>query len=68
MTGILAGYVDRPTLANELRVAERTIARYENLPNGLPHTTLGGRKLYRVEAVMAWIAAREKRPNPRRAF
>jgi hypothetical protein len=64
MNGILAGYVDRPSLAQELRVSERTIARYENLPDGLPNTVLGGRKLYRIEAVQAWIAARETRPNP----
>lgn len=67
MTGILQGYVDRPTLALELRVTPRTLARYEALPDGLPSTVLGGRKLYRVEAVKEWIAAREKRPNQRRA-
>jgi hypothetical protein len=67
MAGILQGYLDRPSLAEQLRVSERTIARYELLPDGLPSTMLGGRKLYRIEAVMAWIAAREKRPNPRRA-
>ena len=67
MTGILQGYVDRPQLALELRVSPRTIARYEALPDGLPSTVLGGRKLYRVEAVKEWVAAKEKRPNQRRA-
>ncbi|WP_157784719.1 hypothetical protein [Sinorhizobium fredii] len=65
-TGLLQGYLDRPSLAKELRCSERTIIRYENLPDGLPSLMLGGRKLYRVEAVRQWIASQERRPNPTR--
>lgn len=63
---LLDGYVDRPTLAEKLNCSERTLARYENEPNGLASLTLGGRKLYRLEAVRGWLDRREKRPNPRR--
>ena len=63
---LLAGYVDRSTLAEMLECSERTVARYEDLPDGLPSLTLGGRRLYRLAAVKAWIESRERRPNPRR--
>lgn len=65
-TGILSGYMDRPTLAAELDCSERTVARYETMPDGLPSTLLAGRKLYRREIVSAWILARETKRNPRR--
>jgi len=64
---LLADYVDRPTLARGLRCSERTLARYEGQPNGLPSTTIAGRKYYKVARVMDWLAKREQRPNPRRA-
>lgn len=66
-TDLLAGYVDRPTLARQLRCTERTLHRYENQPDGLPSLTIGGRKFYRVQAVMDWLAKRERKPNQRRA-
>ena len=64
--GILSDYVDRKTLAQELDVSPRTVSRYENLPDGLPSTTIGGRKLYRVQSVLEWIRKRERSANPRR--
>ena len=65
--GILAGYVDRETLAQQLRVCAKTISRYEAMPNGLPSLKVGPRKLYKIESVMRWLESRETRPNPRRA-
>ena len=65
--GILDGYVDRAELARQMRCSERTIWRYENLPDGLPSVMIGGRKFYPVAGVKAWLAKREQRPNPRRA-
>lgn len=62
----LADYVDRPTLARALGVSTRTISRYENQPDGLPSTTIGGRRLYRGQSVIDWLKQRERRPNPRR--
>jgi hypothetical protein len=64
--GILDGYVDRQTLAAELCCNERTIARYENIPNGIPSVLIAGRKLYPVEGIRAWVKNRESRPNPTR--
>ena len=66
-TGILANYLDRASLAAELKCAERTIARYESEPDGLPSVMIAGRRYYRREAVLEFIAKRERRPNPRRA-
>lgn len=65
-TGLLQGYLDREQLARELDCTTRTIWNYENLPDGLPSLMLGGKKLYRIESVRLWLAARERRPNPRR--
>lgn len=67
MTDLLDGYLDRSTLAEQLRTSTRTIARYENQPDGLPSLRIGGRKFYRIEAVVAWLTKRERRPNPRKA-
>jgi len=66
MTAILDEYLTRSELARELRVAERTIIRYQNQPDGLPRTTVGGRVLYRRSSVLAWLEANEHKSNPRR--
>lgn len=63
---LLEGYIDRATLAQELRVTDRTIYTYENQPDGLPSLMVGSRKLYRIEAVRAWLAMRERGANKRR--
>jgi hypothetical protein len=63
---LLDEYLPRSALAEQLHVSERTLARYENAADGLPVTVIGGRKLYRLDAVREWLAARERRPNPRR--
>lgn len=62
--GLLAGYAPRAEIAAELGVHERTIARYENMPDGLASVTIGGRKFYRLDDVRAFIEARIKRPQP----
>jgi hypothetical protein len=64
---LLDDYIPRRVLAKQLGdLSDRTIARYEAAPDGLPSTIIGGRKFYRLEAVRAWLAARERRPNPQR--
>jgi hypothetical protein len=63
---LLDGYLTRRQLAIEVNRAEKTIERWERLPDGLPCTMLGGRKLYKKTSVLAWIESRECRPNPRR--
>jgi hypothetical protein len=67
MNALLEGYIDRPTLARELGVSVRSVARYETLPDGLPSLMIGGRRLYKLASVRAWLEARERRPNPSRA-
>jgi hypothetical protein len=66
MTNILEGYVDRPALAQQLGVSWRTIHRYENLPDGLPSLMIGGRRMYKLDSVRAWLERRERKPNPTR--
>lgn len=63
---LLDDYLDRPSLAAELRVTERTLIRWQQQPDGLPYVELGGRILYRISSVRDWIESRERRPNPRR--
>ena len=62
--GLLAGYVPRAELAAEWDCHERTIARYEAMPDGLPFLFIGGRKLYRIEDARAFMERRIKTPNP----
>jgi hypothetical protein len=64
---ILSDYIDRDTLARSLNCSPRTLARYENQADGLPSLIVAGRKHYRRQAVLNWLAKRETRPNARRA-
>ena len=64
---ILDDYLTIETLAAEMHISVRTIARYEREANGLPNVMIGGRKYYRITSVQAWLAKRERHPNPRRA-
>jgi len=63
----MVDYIERVDLAQKWRVTPRTLQRYEAEPDGLPSLKLGGRVYYRFSSAMAWLAARERRPNPRRA-
>ena len=65
-TNLLAGFITRSELADQLGITQRTVSNYENLPDGLPSVRIGKLKRYRVDSVAAWIAAREKSRNPRR--
>ncbi len=62
----LDDYLSRAELASQLGITPRTIANYENLPDGLPSMLLGGKKMYRIDSVRKWISDREQRRNPRR--
>lgn len=66
MPDIYDDHTDRPGLAKAWRCSERTIARYENQPDGLPSLTLAGRKYYNLKKAWEWLAKREHMPNPRR--
>lgn len=66
MSGLLDDYLTRAELAKELRASWRTIARYEDQPNGLPSIMLGGRRMYRRDQVKHWLETQEARRNGRR--
>jgi hypothetical protein len=53
-------------LARRLGRSRRTLKRWRDQPDGLPHCKLGSAVLFRVDTVVEWIAAQERRPNPRR--
>lgn len=61
---ILSDYASRAALALQLEKSERTLARWEALRTGPPVTKIGQRSFYRIDAVRAWLAAREQ-PMPR---
>ena len=63
---LLNDYLDRASLAKALNCSPRTVARYENLPDGIPSLMVGSRKLYRLAAIREWLERRERKPNPRR--
>ena len=62
--GLLEGYATRAELAAEWNCHERTVARYENMPNGLPSVTIAGRKLYRIEDARRFMESRIRHPQP----
>lgn len=62
--GLLAGYVTRAELAAAWNCHEKTIARYEQMPDGLPFLYLGGRKLYRIDDARDFMSRRVTNPNP----
>lgn len=53
-------------LAKELGVTTRTIRRYVDEPDGLPHVTIGRRTRFHKPTVRQWLMDRMKRPNPTR--
>lgn len=64
--GLLDDYDDRAELASGLGCSQRTVARLENIPDGLPFVVIAGKKYYRREAVREWLLKRERKRNPRR--
>jgi hypothetical protein len=64
---MLQDYIDRPELARQWNVSERTISNYERLADGLPYTELGGKHLYCIPTALAWLRRRERSPNPTNA-
>ena len=64
---LLAGYVDRHTLASQLNIHVRTLDRWHLEQVGPPRTTIGKQVLYRGEAVKAWLLEQESTsPSMRR--
>jgi phage terminase Nu1 subunit (DNA packaging protein) len=67
MTKLLDKYLTRDQLAAELNVTPRTICRWQEMPDGIPHVQVGGRIYYRAASIKAWLESRERSPNKRRA-
>jgi excisionase family DNA binding protein len=60
---LLADFIDKSSLARELRCTTRTVDRLA-LVEGLPFTQVGGKRLFRRSAVLSWLAARETPAHP----
>ena len=63
---LLSGYLDKPGLAGEFKVTTRTIDRWMDEPDGIPHVRIGNKTFFSVEAIRDWIASREVQRNVRR--
>lgn len=66
MSIILREYLTRDQLAAELHITPRTLARWQSQPDAIPHVQMGGRILFRIDSVRAWLESRERHPNKRR--
>jgi hypothetical protein len=58
-TNILAEYLTRTKLAEQLDKSARTLARWEVLRIGPPVTYIGREPYYRIDAVHDWLKSRE---------
>ena len=56
---ILAPYLTREHLAEELHVTVRTVARWHSLRTGPRSIVMGGRRLYKRSDVAAWLDSLE---------
>lgn len=54
---LLAGYMTRDELAQELRVTTRTLDKWAVLRKGPPKVQIGARCYYRRRDVLAWLDA-----------
>lgn len=63
---ILAGSAPEAKFAADNDISQRTVARYRNQPDGLPYFEFGGKIYIPLGEARTWLAAKVKRPNPRR--
>ncbi len=64
---VLAEYMTRDELAEDLSRCARTLDRWHSLRTGPPRTILGKRVLYRRASVAAWLRSQEETPDSVRA-
>lgn len=62
-SGILDGYIDEAEYARQRRVSIRTCQRDRQLRQSPPYVVIGNQVYYRIEAVRAWLRARERDPS-----
>jgi hypothetical protein len=60
---ILEGYVREEDFAAANEINVRTVARYRNQPDGLPHVKWGGRVFIDVAGAREWLAKQTIRRN-----
>ncbi len=64
---VLAEYMSRDELAEQLDRCPRTLDRWDSLKIGPPRTIIGRRVLYRRAAVQEWLLSQEEAPSNIRA-
>ncbi len=57
-------WLSRTEAAAHLGITVSTLYRWETLRIGPPFAVIGGRKRYRLDAIKAWLAAREAASLP----
>ena len=60
-SSLLVDYIDKTQLAKELDRTQRTIDTLILRGDGPPYVQIGNKKLFRREAVLDWLRAREVR-------
>jgi hypothetical protein len=65
-TDLLADYLDLEPFATEVKRHPRTVRRWLDQPDGLPHTRIGNRILIHIPTAKEWIFSRMRKPNARR--
>jgi hypothetical protein len=63
---LLEDYLDLEPFAAEVDRDPRTVRRWMDKPDGLPHTRIGNRILIHVPTARDWIFGRMRHPAPRR--
>lgn len=63
-SSILDGYIAEAEYAKQRRVSLRTCQRDRQLRQSPPYVVIGNQVYYRIEAVRAWLRARERDPSP----
>lgn len=58
--GLLSGFYTKPGLASELKIATKTLDRWEREGRGPAPTKLGKRVFYKRSTVEAWLLSREQ--------
>jgi len=58
---LLAGYLSEQQLADQLDIGLRTLRTWRKERLGPPVTMVGRRRMFRIEAVQAWLQSREQK-------
>lgn len=59
---LLNGYLDEEEYCRQRGISRRTAQRERRLRQGPPHTRLGSRVYYRIDAVRDWLTTQEVAP------